>query len=102
MIVFYFKSGEKKAKISQSEMISFEGFQQPISFSNLLNETTKTKQRSTIYWNPDVVLGSKNNKTFTTEILLNPRPTTYKILVEGLANDGSVVRFLKVFNLIQN
>ena len=73
------------------------GYQKPVEFYSPKYETLEAKNqsipdyRTTIYWKPDLVI-SEESETTTFEFYTSDFPTTYSIVIEGLTDDGKIIR----------
>ena len=77
------------------------GFQKPVEFYAPKYETTyqrnnpKPDLRTTIHWQPVVQtdsLGVASFSFYTADRATSDQPTTYTVIMEGLANDGTLIR----------
>jgi len=72
------------------------GYQKPVEFYSPKYETLESKHltipdyRTTIFWKPDIVISDEEETTF--EFYTSDFPTTYSVVIEGLTNDGRIVR----------
>jgi TonB-dependent SusC/RagA subfamily outer membrane receptor len=72
------------------------GFQKPAAFYSPKYETQEAKwsvipdYRTTIFWKPDVVISEKGEASF--EFYTSDFKTTYSVVIEGLTDDGRIVR----------
>ena len=72
------------------------GYQHPVEFYAPKYETNASRQspipdyRTTIFWKPDVVISEDGEASF--EFYSSDYPTTYSVVIEGLTNDGKIVR----------
>ena len=72
------------------------GYQKPVEFYAPKYETLAARQspvpdyRTTIFWKPDIVLSDDGEVSF--EFYSSDYPTTYSVVIEGLTNDGKIVR----------
>jgi len=72
------------------------GYQKPEEFYSPNYETLVSKQsttpdyRTTIFWKPDIVTSNTGEAVF--EFYTSDFPTTYSVVIEGLTNDGKIVR----------
>ena len=72
------------------------GYQKPAAFYSPKYETSEAKQstvpdyRTTIFWKPDLVVSDTGEASF--DFYTSDFPTTYSIVIEGLTNDGKIVR----------
>jgi len=72
------------------------GYQTPVEFYSPDYETPDAKNsttpdyRTTIFWKPDVVVSDTGKASF--EFYTSDFPTTYSVVIEGLTNDGKIVR----------
>ena len=72
------------------------GYQGPAAFYSPKYETLEAKQstapdyRTTIFWKPDFVASDTGEANF--DFYTSDFPTTYSVVIEGLTNDGKIVR----------
>ena len=73
------------------------GYQNPVEFYSPKYETPESinltipDYRTTIFWKPDLIISEENdNATF--EFYTSDFPTTYSVVIEGLTNDGRIIR----------
>jgi hypothetical protein len=72
------------------------GYQSPIEFYSPKYNTQKAKNnpdpdlRTTIYWKPD--LSTSANGETNIEFYTADNPTDYTIVIEGITDDGKIVR----------
>ena len=77
-------------------ILNVSGFQQPAEFYTPKYETTaqrnnpKPDLRTTIHWQPVVQTDSSGKASF--EFYTADEQTSYTVIIEGLANDGTVIR----------
>ena len=73
------------------------GYQKPVEFYSPKYETLESKHltipdyRTTIFWKPDIVI-SNDIMDATFEFYTSDFPTTYSVVIEGLTDDGRIVR----------
>jgi len=73
------------------------GYQKPIEFYSPKYETLEARQsslpdcRTTIFWKPDIVI-SEDKDEVTFDFYTSDFSTTYSVVIEGLTNDGRIVR----------
>ena len=73
------------------------GYQKPVEFYSPNYETLEAKYlsipdyRTTIFWKPDVII-SEDTGDAVFEFYTSDFPTTYSVVIEGLTNDGKIVR----------
>ena len=73
------------------------GYQLPTEFYSPKYETQASRQsptpdyRTTIFWKPDVVISEEHEKA-TFEFYTSDFKTTYSVVIEGITNDGRIVR----------
>jgi TonB-dependent SusC/RagA subfamily outer membrane receptor len=73
------------------------GYQKPVAFYAPRYETPEARQsnildyRTTIFWKPDVVISEDEGKA-TFEFYTADFKTIYSVVIEGLTNDGKIVR----------
>ena len=93
VIAFYTRRfGEKKAGLQFAKSETVNGYQKEIYFKasdnvpiNDLNDF-----RSTIYWNPEIILNNQGEGEIS--FLTGKTPNTYKVIVEGVTLFGLIVR----------
>jgi TonB-dependent SusC/RagA subfamily outer membrane receptor len=72
------------------------GYQKPVAFYSPIYETLEAKQssipdyRTTIFWKPDVIISREGQASF--EFYTSDFKTTYSVVIEGITNDGKIVR----------
>jgi hypothetical protein len=72
------------------------GFQKPVEFYAPKYDTPESKRigtpdfRSTIFWKPDLIVSDDGKASF--EFYTSDFPTTYSVVLEGLSNDGKIIR----------
>ena len=72
------------------------GYQNPVEFYAPKYETLEARRsltpdyRTTIFWKPDVVLSDDGEASF--EFYSADFPTTYSVVIEGITDDGKIVR----------
>ena len=72
------------------------GYQKPVEFYSPKYETLESKQftvpdyRTTIFWNPDIVVTDAGEASF--DFYTSDFPTTYSVVFEGLTDDGRIIR----------
>ena len=72
------------------------GYQMPVEFYAPKYDTpesinlTNPDYRTTIYWKPDVIVNDDGKALF--EFYTSDFPTTYSVVIEGLSNDGKIIR----------
>ena len=72
------------------------GYQKPVEFYSPKYETLEAKQstipdyRTTIFWKPDIVVSDTTAASF--EFYTSDFPTTYSVVIEGLTDEGKMVR----------
>jgi len=75
------------------------GYQKPVEFYSLKYETQEAKQstipdyRTTIFWKPDIVVSDTTAASF--EFYTSDFPTTYSVVIEGLTDEGKMVRHVE-------
>jgi len=73
------------------------GYQQPVEFYSPKYETFTNRQspildyRTTIFWKPDIIVSEDEGET-TFEFYTSDYKTTYSVVIEGITNDGGIVR----------
>ena len=72
------------------------GFQKPVEFYAPRYDTAAAKSlsipdyRTTIFWKPDVLIDDDGKASI--EFYTADFPTTYSVVIEGLSNDGEIIR----------
>jgi len=72
------------------------GYQKPVEFYAPKYETPEARQslitdyRSTIFWKPDIVMSDDDKVSF--EFYAADFPTMYSVVIEGITNDGKIIR----------
>ena len=72
------------------------GYQDPVEFYAPKYETLESKRsvipdyRTTIFWKPDVVISESEEANF--EFYTSDFQTTYSVVIEGVTDDGKIVR----------
>jgi len=75
------------------------GYQQPVAFYAPKYETISQRNnpkpdlRTTIHWQPVVQTDSHGNAVF--EFYTADEPTSYTVNIEGMADDGTIIRQTK-------
>lgn len=90
--------GKKPVKVETPNVKSLTryGFQQPVEFYSPVYETEEQRfnilpdLRTTIYWKPDLVTEDDGNASFN--FYASDFPTTYSVVIEGLSDDGMIIR----------
>ena len=88
-------SSSEKEKINQTVYTPL-GYQKPVEFYSPKYETLEAKRsvipdyRTTIFWKPDVVISDDGEASF--EFYTSDFKTTYSVVIEGLTNDGRIIR----------
>ncbi|MDR2233287.1 MAG: TonB-dependent receptor plug domain-containing protein [Tannerella sp.] len=73
------------------------GYQKPVEFYSPKYETSESKQqsipdyRTTIYWKPDLKIDEETGEA-SFDFYTADFPTTYSVVIEGLTNDGRIIR----------
>ena len=79
------------------------GFQQPVEFYAPTYETLEAKNlglpdyRTTIFWKPDVILSDDGKASF--DFYTADFPTTYSVVIEGISNDGEIIRHVETIEV---
>ena len=92
------KRGENRPGISAPNFKSLAplGYQQPVAFYAPIYDTPEAKNlsnpdyRTTIYWKPDVIVADDGKASF--DFYASDFPTTYSVVIEGLSDDGKIIR----------
>jgi TonB-dependent SusC/RagA subfamily outer membrane receptor len=72
------------------------GYQNPVEFYAPKYETTESTiagipdYRTTIFWKPDILVQDDGKATF--DFYTSDFPATYSVVIEGLTNDGKIIR----------
>ena len=72
------------------------GYQKPVEFYAPIYDTPESKVsgtpdfRSTIFWKPDLMVSDDGKASF--KFYTSDFPTTYSVVMEGLSNDGRIIR----------
>jgi len=72
------------------------GYQKPVEFYSPNYEKPEARQsnipdyRTTIFWKPDVVISEEGEASF--EFYTSDFRTTYSVVIEGITNDGKIIR----------
>jgi TonB-dependent SusC/RagA subfamily outer membrane receptor len=100
VIVIYTKTGSNTTKITTQPLhfkaLSPLGYQQPVEFYAPKYETEaqrsshKPDLRTTIHWHPVVQTDSLGVASF--EFYTADERTSYTVIIEGLADDGTIIR----------
>ena len=75
---------------------SSAGYQKPVEFYSPKYDTPESKRlgvpdfRSTIFWKPDLLVPADGKTSF--EFYTADSPTTYSVVIEGLSDDGRIIR----------
>jgi len=93
------RRGEGKPPTEKSNHAVYTplGYQQPVEFYSPRYDTQEAKwsalpdYRTTIFWKPDIVI-SEDGKSASFEFYTSDFSTTYSVVMEGLTNDGRIVR----------
>ena len=105
-IAVYMKRAEDINTTPAFQLLKIQGYSPPRSFrhpdySNPKTDTTKADYRSTIYWNPNVITDSKNG-TATVSFFAADLPGKYRIVAEGVTQNGEPVRCVYFIEVISN
>ena len=92
------RRGENNAIIESADKITFAplGYQKPVAFYSPKYDTPELKTftnpdyRSTIYWKPDLIVSDDGKASF--EFYTSDFQTTYSVVIEGISNDGYIIR----------
>ena len=74
----------------------FRSYQEPVEFYSPKYETLEARQavipdyRTTIFWKPDIVVSDSEEASF--EFYTSDYKTTYSVVIEGITNDGKIIR----------
>jgi CarboxypepD_reg-like domain/TonB-dependent Receptor Plug Domain len=93
VIAFYTRRfGEKKAGLQFAKSETVNGYQKEIDFKATYNVPINDLNdfRSTIYWNPEIILNNQGEGEIS--FLTGKNPNTYKVIVEGVTLFGLIVR----------
>ena len=84
--------GEKSNRVVFTPL----GYQKPVAFYSPKYDTQEAKWssipdfRTTIFWKPDIIISEEGEASF--EFYTSDFKTTYSVVIEGLTNDGKIVR----------
>ena len=92
------RGGDTGIRIEKSNAMVYTplGYQKPVEFYAPSYETNAARQspipdyRTTIFWKPDVVISDAGEVTF--EFFAADFSTTYSVVIEGITDNGSIVR----------
>jgi hypothetical protein len=79
--------------------LDLAGLQTPTEFYSPKYETAVQRNtnrpdlRTTIYWNPDLTTDEQGNASF--EFYTADAATTYSVVIEGVTNEGKIIRAVK-------
>jgi hypothetical protein len=98
IIIFTKKGGENTGEIppSHTKTILPLGYQQPVEFYAPKYDTPEKRNvqtpdlRTTVHWQPIVQTNSAGEASF--EFYTADEQTPYTVVIEGLANNGSIIR----------
>ena len=98
VIIIFTKKGENAKEYPPFNVRAFSplGYQQPIEFYAPKYDTSEKQNvtapdlRKTIHWQPVVQTGSDGIASF--DFYTADKATTYTVVIEGLTNDGSIIR----------
>ena len=82
--------------------IEWSGYSQPVEFYSPKYETMEEKNavkedlRTTLYWNPRIQTSEQGEASF--DFYSSDAPTTYSVIMEGITNDGKIVRHTAKIN----
>jgi len=85
-----------KAQVYNIKTVTPPGYQKPDEFYSPRYETEEEKEsgprdlRTTIYWNPDVVISPEGEATF--DFYSADTPSTYTLLIQGVTANGAVIQ----------
>jgi hypothetical protein len=99
--VDYIKQAKSNLSRDNAAVFKIAGFATPKKFespdySQMDTTLTKADYRSTIYWNPSVHV---DDTGATVSFFAADNATKYRIVVEGVTNDGMAVRGEKIINI---
>ena len=86
----------REGKVHNYAVYTPLGYQKPVEFYSPKYETLEAKQstipdyRTTIFWKPDIVVSDTTAASF--EFYTSDFPTTYSVVIEGLTDEGKIVR----------
>ena len=103
-IVIRTKKGNwTKSKPPQNiRRIDWPGYQRPEEFYSPKYETPQEKNsfnedlRTTLYWNPGVITNENGEASF--DFYTADTETTYSVVIEGITNDGRIIRNVSTIN----
>ena len=79
------------------------GYQQPVEFYSPKYDTPESKNhaqpdyRTTIFWKPDLLISTDGKATFN--FYTSDFPTTYSVVIEGMSNDGRIIRHVETIEV---
>ena len=79
------------------------GYQKPVEFYAPKYDTPASKNfklpdyRTTIYWKPDIILSDDGKAAF--DFYTSDFATTYSVVIEGLSNDGKIIRHVETIEV---
>jgi hypothetical protein len=85
-----------KTQVYNIKAVTPPGYQKPDEFYSPRYETEEDRERgprdlrTTIYWNPDVVISPEGEATF--DFYSADTPSTYTLLIQGVTSDGAVIQ----------
>jgi hypothetical protein len=88
-------SAKDNSPVYNIRKISPPGYQKPVEFYAPRYETVAERDngdpdlRTTIYWNPNVIITPDGNASF--DFYTADAATTYSVVIEGIASDGSII-----------
>ena len=79
------------------------GYQNPVEFYAPKYDTPESRNynapdyRTTIYWKPDIIVADDGKASF--EFYTSDFPTTYSVVIEGLSNEGKIIRQVETIEI---
>ena len=89
-------SVESEKKVFHQKTITPLGYQKPVAFYSPRYDTQEQKfdikpdLRTTVFWKPDIVTAQDGKTSF--DFYTSDFSTTYSVVIEGLTNDGRIIR----------
>lgn len=95
----------KESDIIRLNVASYSplGYQTPVEFyapkydTNELKYNSIPDYRTTIYWKPDIIFSDDGKASF--DFYTSDFPTTCSIVIEGVSNDGKIIRQVKTIEV---
>ena len=94
--------GGKSQPPQNIRKIEWLGYQRPVEFYSPKYETIDEKNaekpdlRTTLYWNPSIQTDENGEASF--DFYTADESTTYSVIIEGITNDGKIIRHVSSIN----